>query len=161
MTIERRRVQLADTTAIREFMEAYGQTVRDEPTTDVTDQERVLRGALVIEEALELLQALGLDVEFGPGTQGEITNAKDFTLTINPEKEIDLVETADALADLDVVVKGGGLTFGIPVDEIVIYEVGPSNMSKLGEDGKPILHPVTGKVLKGPNFVEPVISKYL
>lgn len=152
---------LRDTETIREFMTAFGQTVRETPTTDVTPQERILRGALVLEELLELLQALGLSISLGPGATGKITNPKDFTLEIIEGEEIDLTLVADALADLVVVTKGGGLTFGVPVDQIVVEEVGPSNMSKLGEDGKPIHNPVTGKVVKGPNFVEPDISKYL
>lgn len=155
------RLTLPDTASIRQFMQAYGQTVRNEPTTGVTPQERILRGALVLEEAFELLQALGLKTTLGEGVQGDITNPKDFALEIDPEKAIDLVETADAFADLIVVTKGGSETFGIPLDTIVLDEVGPSNMSKLGADGKPIFHPETGKVLKGPNFVQPDIAKYL
>lgn len=152
---------LEDTKSIRQFMTAFGQTVRDTPTTDVTPQERTLRGALVLEELLELLQALGLSISLGEGATGKITNPKDFVLTPIEGEDINLVEVADALADLIVVTKGGGLTFGVPVDQIVVETVGPSNMSKLGADGKPIYNPVTGKVIKGPNFQEPDISKYL
>lgn len=65
----------------------------------------------------------------------------------------DLIEVADALADLLYVVYGAGAAFGINLDAC-FQEVHSSNMSKLGEDGKPIYRE-DGKVMKGPNFREP------
>lgn len=70
----------------------------------------------------------------------------------------DLVEIADALADLVYVIYGAALVWDIPLDA-VLEEVHRSNMSKL-EDGKP-LYREDGKVLKGRNFSEPQISMVL
>mgnify|MGYP000311711871 CR=1 FL=1 len=71
----------------------------------------------------------------------------------------DLVEVADALADLLYVVYGAGAAFGINLDAC-FHEVHSSNMSKLGEDGKPIYRE-DGKVMKGPNFREPALRDIL
>lgn len=60
---------------------------------------------------------------------------------------------AKELADLLYVVYGTAATYGIDAD-VVFNRVHESNMSKLGEDGKPIYRN-DGKVLKGPNYKEP------
>ena len=71
----------------------------------------------------------------------------------------DLVEVADALADILYVVYGAGHAFGIDLDKC-FDEVHRSNMSKLGEDGKPIYRE-DGKVLKGESFSEPNLKEVL
>jgi len=68
----------------------------------------------------------------------------------------DLVEMADALADMVYVICGTALVYGIPLAD-VFDEVQRSNMSKLGEDGQPI-HRDDGKILKGPNYSPPDIA---
>lgn len=68
----------------------------------------------------------------------------------------DLVETADALADMVYVIYGTALEYGIPLDD-VLAEVHRSNMSKLGADGKPVYRE-DGKVLKGPSYFPPDIE---
>lgn len=78
---------------------------------------------------------------------------------IDAEEADDMVEVADALADMIYIAYGTALSYGIPLDE-VLAEVQRSNMSKLGEDGKPIYRE-DGKVLKGPNFSEPDIKSIL
>ena len=70
-----------------------------------------------------------------------------------------LLEVADALTDILYVTYGAGHAFGINLDKC-FEEVQNSNMSKLGEDGKPIYNE-TGKVMKGPNYFKPDLSKYL
>lgn len=70
-----------------------------------------------------------------------------------------LVDVADALTDLLVVIYGAGHAYGINLDEC-FKEVHRSNMSKLGEDGKPIYRE-DGKVLKGPNYSEPNLEAVL
>ncbi len=70
-----------------------------------------------------------------------------------------IVEVADALTDLLYVVYGAGHSFGINLDEC-FEEVHNSNMSKLGEDGKPIYRE-DGKVLKGPNYWKPDLKKVM
>lgn len=75
------------------------------------------------------------------------------------EKNNDLVEVADALADIIYIAIGTAVAYGLPMDEI-FNEVHRSNMSKLGADGKPIYRE-DGKVLKGPNFTPPDISNII
>ena len=58
-----------------------------------------------------------------------------------------------------VCLNGAGHAFGINLDKC-FDEVQSSNMSKLGEDGKPIYNEVE-KVMKGPNYFKPDLSKYL
>ena len=71
----------------------------------------------------------------------------------------DIVEVADALTDLLYVVYGAGHSFGIDLDKC-FEEVQRSNMSKLGEDGKPIYND-NGKVMKGPNYSKPNLKQFL
>lgn len=71
----------------------------------------------------------------------------------------DMVEIADALTDILYVTYGAGHAFGIDLDKC-FEEVQRSNMSKLGADGEPIYRE-DGKVLKGPNFFEPDLEKYV
>ena len=70
-----------------------------------------------------------------------------------------LLEVADALTDILYVTYGAGHAFGIDLDKC-FEEVQNSNMSKLDEDGKPIYNEA-GKVMKGPNYFKPDLSKYL
>ena len=82
------------------------------------------------------------------------------------EEECKEVHDADStenllkeLADLVYVTYGMAATFGWDLDEAV-RRVHASNMSKLGEDGKPIYRE-DGKVLKGPNYWAPDLKKVL
>ena len=70
-----------------------------------------------------------------------------------------LLEIADALTDLLYVTYGAGHSFGINLDKC-FGEVQRSNMSKLGNDGKPIYND-HGKVMKGPNYFKPNLKQYL
>ena len=74
----------------------------------------------------------------------------------------DLVEIADALADIMYVALGAAISYGIPIDE-VFEEVHRSNMSKLDANGKPITRE-DGKVIKGPHYdppnIAPILRKY-
>ena len=74
-------------------------------------------------------------------------------------KERDIKEVADALTDILYVTYGAGHAFGIDLDKC-FQEVQDSNMSKLGKDGKPIYND-SGKVMKGPNYFKPDLSKFL
>ena len=77
----------------------------------------------------------------------------------NAMKEKDLIEVADALTDILYVTYGAGHAFGIDLDKC-FEEVQNSNMSKLGEDGKPIYNE-NGKVMKGPNYFKPNLNQFL
>ena len=114
---------------VGDFMEVFGQEVNFVPT--LRDQEtQDLRIDLIQEELDELQLAF--------------TNK-------------DIVEVAVALTDLLYVVYGAGHAFGIDLDEC-FTEVHESNMSKLGEDGKPIYRE-DGKVLKGPGYFPPNLEE--
>lgn len=142
---------LPDTDAIGEFMAAFGQTIRTAPTTEITREERVLRARLVVEEALEFAEAMGCTVTT---PDGSVVGAKSVAVDIDPDRDIDLVEAADALADINVVAKGSALTLGIDVD--AVFEiVHATNMAKLGPDGRPIRRESDGKVLKPAGWQPP------
>ena len=113
------------------FMKTFGQEVKDKPSFS-TDKINELRLSLIQEELNELKEAM---------------NKKDLT------------EVADALTDLLYVTYGAGHAFGIDLDKC-FDEVQNSNMSKLGDDGKPIYNE-NGKVMKGPNYFKPNLSKFL
>ena len=74
-------------------------------------------------------------------------------------KNKDIKEVADALTDILYVTYGAGHSFGIDLDKC-FDEVQRSNMSKLGDDGKPIYNE-NGKVLKGPNYFKPDLTKFI
>ena len=113
------------------FMKTFGQEVKTEPSLS-TDKINKLRIDLIQEELQELSQAM---------------NNKD------------LLEVADALTDILYVTYGAGHAFGIDLDKC-FEEVQNSNMSKLGENGKPIYNE-SGKVMKGPNYFKPDLSKFV
>lgn len=116
---------------VGDFMEAFNQEVKCEPK--LPDNEVIaLRLRLIEEELEELVAAL---------------NTKN------------LVAVADALTDILYVTYGAGHAFGIDLDAC-FEEVHDSNMSKLGEDGRPIYRE-DGKVLKGPNYFEPDLGYIL
>ena len=74
-------------------------------------------------------------------------------------EEKNLKEIADALTDILYVTYGAGHAYGIDLDKC-FGEVQRSNMSKLGEDGKPI-HNEKGKVMKGPKYFEPNLKQFI
>tara|TARA_B100002052_G_C15805529_1_gene563338 strand:- start:785 stop:1156 length:372 start_codon:yes stop_codon:yes gene_type:complete len=113
------------------FMKTFGQEVKDKPSFS-TDKINELRLSLIQEELNELKEAM---------------NKKDLT------------EVADALTDLLYVTYGAGHAFGIDLDKC-FDEVQNSNMSKLDNNGKPIYNEF-GKVMKGPNYFKPNLSKFL
>lgn len=116
---------------VKVFMKTYGQEVR--LTSDFPENKILkLRIDLIQEELDELKEA--------------ISNK-------------DIVEVADALTDILYVTYGAGHSFGINLDDC-FSEVQRSNMSKLGDDGKPIFNE-SGKVLKGPNYFKPDLKKYI
>ncbi|EDZ59812.1 conserved hypothetical protein [Candidatus Pelagibacter sp. HTCC7211] len=113
------------------FMKTFGQEVKTEPSLS-TEKINKLRIDLIKEELQELTEAM---------------NNKD------------LLEVADALTDILYVTYGAGHAFGIDLDKC-FEEVQNSNMSKLGEDGNPIYNE-SGKVMKGPNYFKPDLSKFV
>lgn len=126
---------------VSEFHRAMGQPIADKPTDP--DFRRVrLRLRLIAEEFAEFCAAIGYPIDL-----------PDFDASWNGS--FDMVKAADALADLDYVIEGTRLEFGINGQPIA-DEVHRSNMSKL-LDGKPVIRD-DGKILKGPNFAPPDIA---
>ena len=113
------------------FMKTFGQEVKTKAKLS-DDKINNLRISLINEELEELKEAI---------------------------KDKDILEVADALTDILYVAYGAGHAFGINLDKC-FNEVQESNMSKLGSDGKPIYNE-SGKVMKGPNYFKPELSKFL
>ena len=102
------------------------------------------------------------------GTLGEGKNLLRFNLMKEENEEYleavqnnDVVEIADALGDMLYILCGTILEHGLQHKiEEVFDEIQRSNMSKLGEDGKPIYRE-DGKVMKGPNYFKPNFEEIL
>ena len=116
---------------VKTFMETFGQEIKNKPSFS-SEKINDLRYELIREELDELKEAL---------------NNKD------------LLEVADALTDILYVTYGAGHAFGIDLDKC-FEEVQKSNMSKLDEKGVPIYND-NGKVMKGPNYFKPDLSKFI
>ena len=116
---------------VKIFMETFGQEVKSKSSLS-SEKINSLRLSLIQEELDELKKAI---------------------------QDKDIVEVADALTDILYVTYGAGHAFGIDLDKC-FNEVQNSNMSKLGDDGKPIYNE-NGKVMKGPNYFKPDLSKYV
>tara|TARA_Y100001936_G_C15844647_1_gene543888 strand:+ start:409 stop:780 length:372 start_codon:yes stop_codon:yes gene_type:complete len=117
--------------SVREFMKTFGQEVKEKADFP-SNKITTLRYDLISEELAELKEAI--------------------------DKK-DIKEVADALTDILYVTYGAGHAFGINLDKC-FDEVQRSNMSKLGVDGKPIYNE-KGKVMKGPNYFEPDLNKFV
>ena len=113
------------------FMKTFGQEVKSKPSFS-TDKINKLRIDLIEEELDELKEAMDNN---------------------------DLLEVADALTDILYVTYGAGHAFGINLDKC-FDEVQNSNMSKLSENGEPIYNE-SGKVMKGPNYFKPDLTKFV
>ena len=116
---------------VKKFMETFGQEVKEKAEFP-NEKITLLRYDLIREELEEFKEAIS---------------------------KKDIKEVADALTDILYVTYGAGHAFGINLDKC-FQEVQSSNMSKLGDDGKPIFND-KGKVMKGPNYFKPNLSKFL
>ena len=112
------------------FMKTFGQVVKTKAELS-NNKINELRISLINEELEELKKAI---------------------------EDNDILEVADALTDILYVAYGAGHAFGINLDKC-FNEVQESNMSKIGSDGKPIYNE-SGKVMKGPNYFKPDLSKF-
>ena len=118
--------------AVKIFHEIYNLNYKESPTTNIGTDKINLRFNLMAEENEEYLEAA---------------------------KNNDLIEVADALGDMLYILCGTIIEHGMQ-DKIeeVFDEIQKSNLSKLGENGKPIYRE-DGKVMKGPNYFKPDILK--
>ena len=120
--------------SVKLFHKKFNIDYLNEPKANIPDEIKELRFKLMEEENLEYLKAT---------------------------KEKDIVEIADALGDMLYILCGTIISHGLQnkIEEI-FQEIQNSNMSKLGDNGKPIYRD-DGKVLKGPNYFKPDIRKIL
>ena len=116
---------------VKIFMKTFGQEIKKNSSLS-SEKINKLRVSLIEEELDELKQAI---------------------------KDNNIKEVADALTDILYVTYGAGHAFGIDLDKC-FDEVQNSNMSKLDENGKPLYNEF-GKVMKGPNYFKPDLTKYL
>ena len=122
-----------------------------------------------LDQVKEFHETYGLPVESAPNITDKKTNDLRINLLAEELDELkealannDVVETLDALIDLQYVLDGAFLSLGLhDVKDIAFAEVHRSNMSKLGEDGKPIRRESDGKVMKGPNYFVPDMSQFI
>lgn len=120
--------------AVKEFHTAFGLGVNESPVGHLGESINMLRFNLMKEENEEYLEAVMND---------------------------DKTEIADALGDMLYILCGTIISHGLQHKiEAVFDEIQRSNMSKLGEDGKPIYRE-DGKVMKGPNYFKPDFSTIL
>lgn len=137
---------------VRQFHKVYGLPVRIDGAS--LDRESLnMRMSLIAEEFAELVGAV-----YGSAARGEIEVAFARAVAADDGSR-DTVEAADALADLIYVIYGMALETGIDL-AAVLTEVQRSNMSKLGDDGRPIYRE-DGKVLKGPGYFPPDVAGVL
>jgi|TARA_B110000263_G_scaffold190259_1_gene168005 predicted HAD superfamily Cof-like phosphohydrolase len=120
--------------SVKKFHEVYKLGYKNSPSVDLDHDKLQLRHSLMSEENDEYLEAA---------------------------KNNDIIEVADALGDMLYILCGTIIEHGMQnkIEEI-FDQIQKSNMSKLGSDGKPIYRE-DGKVMKGPNYFKPDISKIL
>ena len=120
--------------AVARFHRSFGLGISETPKADLGVEKNTLRFNLMDEENREYFDAARKD---------------------------DLVEVADALGDMLYILCGTILEHGMQhIIEEVFDEIQKSNMSKLGEDGRPIYRE-DGKILKGPSYFKPDIKGIL
>ena len=120
--------------SVKKFHQAFGVKISNKPTLELSKDILKLRHSLMEEENNEYLKAV---------------------------EEKNLIEVADALGDMLYILCGTILTHGFQnLIEDIFDEIQSSNMSKLGDDGKPIYRN-DGKVLEGPNYKKPNIKKII
>lgn len=147
---------------VREMHKAFGHPA-PEVVVPLTPERAKLRLLLIAEEFQELIAATVAENLLDGSTfhphdlMGDVIDALK---ELQPgDFDQNMVEQADALGDLDVVVNGAAVEMGLPMDKISV-EIFESNMSKLGADGKPIYRE-DGKFLKGPNYRAPNLEQFL
>lgn len=130
---------------VRQFMQKVGQQIPEEPV--VPDAHtRTLRAKLILEEALETIEALGVRVAAHRNGAEVLLTSDGADLTFEATDQVDMEGVVDGCADISVVTVGTLISFGID-DEPVLEEVDAANLRKfepgsyMREDGKWIKPP--------------------
>ena len=116
---------------VREFHRKFGLPIETRPIFP-SKERRILRGTLIAEEHSEYFHA---------------------------ERRNDMVEIADAMGEMIVVIAGTAIEYGIPLD-VIFNEIHKANMAKLDANGKPIKR-YDGKILKPVGWTPPNIRRIL
>lgn len=152
----RHQAPVDPTLLVGEFHTTYGHPISDTPQPIDPDRTR-LRLSLIAEEFLELMEASY--PTRSKTVLAQLRRTVENTIK-NRVPDPDLVQTADALADLIYVIYGYALELGLPLSQI-LEEVHSSNMSKLDPETNLPIYREDGKVLKGSNFREPAIKEII
>ena len=172
---------------IREFHRCFGAPVESLLVESPSLESRILRAKLLLEEVVETITlGLGLKVYVDAWPKGSALDESgalpcDIDI-VDVGAEVDLIELADGLGDVNVIIHGTAHTFGMNLDRVTT-EIHRSNMSKLAEDGTAIINGVThgyrdiggnhsvepgfdpaqpvGKILKGPDYEAPDLGPIL
>jgi len=166
------------TTIFHEKFDAPISFDKPDATFSHMDDERVaFRVSFLLSEIFELIEdGLGLKVKIGVSNDSFFedmvegsSNAKLTKLVLAAMQaggKRNIVGVVDALGDINVVTNGFAVELGVNMKKID-REIFASNMTKLGEDGKPIVADGSdpafpkGKILKGPNYLAPQIAAIL
>jgi predicted HAD superfamily Cof-like phosphohydrolase len=142
---------------VAEFHRAFDCFISERPAVP-PDDVRASRARLIAEEAGEAIAELLAGIHGRTAAHAQLV-ALFADRSAPPDGPGDVVKVAHELADLEYVTNGGALNWGVPLPA-VLAEVHRSNMSRLGEDGKPI-GDLNGKVLKGPGYTPPDVAGVL
>jgi len=144
---------------VKHFMRIFKQEYSDKPTDSVDVATIKLRLKLALEELEELFFAV-LDVQSSKMVNKDFRRINDFINNLPDSSfDIDLVEIADALTDIEYINNGTAAVFGIPMDE-TFQEVHRSNMSKLDKDKQPVFRE-DGKIIKSELYSPPDLESIL
>lgn len=145
---------------VLEFHQFFGHPISTDPVIP-SFEFRKLRINLILEELGEFIAASGFMCttvyQIFDALERYLKNIYEWQIADAPKP--DIVEAADALGDIDYVVAGANIVWGLPA-EAIAREIHRSNMSKLGANGKPVFRE-DGKILKGPNYFKPRIRAIL
>lgn len=165
--------QLTTREQVRGFNNAFERPVH-ESWTNMSVSDRLLVGELLLEEVVEYVtKGLGLEVRVTAHPVGARLTSGDepleqavIDIAVNHREGcvVNPIECVDGLADVNIVIHFNAHWHGFNLDRATTI-VNDSNMSKLGQDGRPIINtegsdsydpakPI-GKILKGPNYWEP------
>jgi len=152
---------------IRAFHKMFDIPIAKGSVESMSPEDMYRRLHMLIEEVLELVFHCGFDLYVQPDENEN--NGHRAVLEHIPESKQNRVEMLDALGDVNVLIHGFAIELGDNLDDATT-EIHASNLTKMGEDGLPIVNGVNvledsqypvGKILKGPNYVKPNLKQML